>query len=324
MNKLFSFLTIVIGCIALASTANALEVFQDQFNSNRPFDPSAPNSPYYYAFFDYTSTTIVNTLSQGSLDQSVVPYTNTVPFGPTGVLDHVKVLQYAKKTFTTGIKQNTLKFNIRMGCTNYNASNHPFPSGYVTNAEDDIRLASCAMNTVDLGTMIVADFFLSNQGLYAFYERLPFLRTPSNYYHSFSQAKRVADRNIDDVHDLSIVYDSKQRTMSWYVGTERVLYVTLIGYPSSDPDIVTMLDGGGTDTVVQPTGFSAGFGAFTILDGLDYWNPSADTGLVQLNSAPAITYVTPSSFYDTLSLPSNRLWGQGSVVHVESILVESF
>jgi hypothetical protein len=142
-------------------------------------------------------------------------------------------------------------------------------------------------------------------------------------YHAFSQAKKVSGRVPTDVHDLTIEHDAKQRTLSWYVGQTRVFHVDLIGYPSDDPGIVTMVDLGGTPTLVNPTGFRAGFGAFTLLDMTDYHNPS-NTGLVRLNDGTGPVYSVPTSFYDDVSLEENRLWGQGTVIRVESLKVENF
>lgn len=313
----------VLAIIFAAHSIGATLLFQDQFPISKPFDPTNPSSSYGYFFFDYTTTTIVNTLQSGELNQTVDPYTNTVPYGPLGALDHVKVLQYNKQQFIPGFRKNILSYKIRIGCSHYGLESHPFPPGLVTNPEDDLRLASCALNTIDFDTMIVADFFITNQGLYAYYERLPYARTQTNYYRAFSQAKRIEDRTPDDIHDLTIVYDSKQRTLSWFVGTVRVLFVTLIGYPSNDPDIVTLIDQGGQDTIAQPTGFRIGWGAFTLLDGRDFWNTSNNTGLVRLNDLNT-DYAIPQTFYDTQSLQSNRLWGQGTQITVDSVLVESF
>lgn len=307
---------------ALVGTGLGAVLFNDPF-PNKPFDPSDPNSPYGYFFFDYTVTSINNSVARGALTQDVSPYTYTVPFGQAGALDHVKTLQYHKNQFLVGKKKEIVKFSLRLGCENFGVNDHPFPSGYVTDPQDDIRLANCAMNTVDFDTMIVADFFLSNKGLYAFYERLPFARTLTDDYHAFSQAKKVSGRVPTDVHDLIIEHDAKQRTLSWYVGQTRVLHVDLIGYPSDDPGIVTMVDLGGTPTLVNPTGFRAGFGAFTLLDMTDYHNPS-NTGLVRLNDGTGPVYSVPTVFYDDVSLEENRLWGQGTVIRVESLKVENF
>lgn len=314
-------ISVVTVCILIGPSL-AGNLFNDPF-PNKHYNPADPNSPYGYFFFDYTTTSINNSVARGALTQDVNPYTNTVPLGQAGALDHVKVLQYHKSQFLVGKKKEIVRFNLRIGCENFGVDDHPFPAEHVTNAQDDIRLASCAMNTVDFDTMIVADFILSNKGVYAFYERLPFARTLSDNYLSFSQAKRVLNRVPSNVHDLSIEHDAKQRTLSWFVGEKRVLFVDFIGYLSDDPAVVTMLNHGGTPTLVNPTGFRAGFGGFTLLDMTDYHNPS-NNGLVRLNDATGPDYVAPSVFHDELSLSQNRLWGQGTVITVESFKVENF
>lgn len=61
------------------------------------------------------------------------------------------------------------------------------------NREDDIRLGSCAVNFIDFEKMLVADMFLTNTGVWALYERLPFARSETNIYAAFTFVKRVAD-----------------------------------------------------------------------------------------------------------------------------------
>lgn len=313
---IFGFLT--IGSVSAGLLAN------DQF-PNKPYNPADPNSPYDYLFFDYTTTTIVNSAAQSTLTQVVNPYTSTVGQSPIGGLDHVKVLQYADKNFLPGTKKQVLKYSTTISAETYDINDHPFPDWAVFDEQDDIRLGSCAMNSVDLETFIVADFFMSNNGLYAFYERLPFGRTLTDPYHAFSSAKRVADRLPQDFHNLSIEYNSGEGTLSWFVNQVRVLFVDLIGFPSHDPDVHILLDHGGIDTVVRPNGFRFGFGCFTLLDMKDYWNSTSTYGLVRLNDGVGSPdYIDPPNFVDESSLPSNRLWGQGSVLKLKSFKVENF
>jgi hypothetical protein len=193
----------------------------------------------------------------------------------------------------------------------------------VTNPQDDIRLASCAISSADFTTNIIAAFLLSNEGIYAFYERMPFARTPQNFYGAFSQAKRVGDRKSTDINQLSIEYNKKTRSLSWCVGEQKVLHVSLIGFKSTDSHIVTLSDLGGQETLVEPESFRFGFGCFTFLDMNDYHNPTGE-GLVKLGDGILTEYINPSSFWDDNSEPENRLWGQGSVLQVDSIKVDSF
>lgn len=314
---------VLVGIFFTINGVLGATLFNDQF-PNRPYNPADPNSPYEYLFFDHTTTTIVNAVSQGTLTQVVNPYTNTVPQGPLGGLDHVKVLQYHDQTFVPGTKKRVIRYSARMSAETYDLDDHPFPDWTVFDEQDDMRLGSCAMNSVDLETMIVADFFMTNNGLYAFYERLPFARTMDNPYRSFSSAKRVGDRLPQDFHNLSIEYDQGDGTLSWFVDQVRVLFVSLIGFPSNDPEVVMLLDHGGVDTLAHPTGFRYGFGCFTLLDMKDFWNSTSPYGLVKVGDGTMISYEDPVQFVDESSLSGNRLWGQGSVLKVKSFKIENF
>jgi hypothetical protein len=296
-------------------------IFQDQFTVS-DYDPTNIESPYSYFFFDYTTTNISNNVRQGSLYQTVNPYTNTVPQMSVGSLDHVKVLQYCTDPFVPG-RKGISKYTARVSVTHYGIDNHPFPADMITNTQDDIRLAACGMNTADFTTMMVADFLLTNEGIYAIYERLPFARTPSDLYGAFTQAKRVGDRQPSDTHQLSIEYNKKIRTLSYYVEDERVLYITLIGFKSSDPGVVTLCDHGGQETLAEPASFSYGFGCFTLLDMNDYHNPTGE-GLVKLGDGEQTEYINPTGFWDEGSDPANRLFGQGSVLLVDSVKADGF
>jgi hypothetical protein len=179
------------------------------------------------------------------------------------------------------------------------------------------------MSAVDLNSLLVTAFFLSNEGIYAYYERLPLLRTPSNVYLAFTQVKRVADREEGDYHHLSIEYNKLQSCLSWFVEGELVLSVASIGHLSEAVDVVTMQNLGGEPEVVEPEGFSYGFGCYTMLDMNDFHNPS-NIGLVKIGDGINPQYVTPSVFYDNASLLENRLWGQGSDLRLKSIEIENF
>lgn len=311
-------LILICTILFFAFVVDADKVFKTTFN--KPHDPSDPDSPWAYSFTDLANLEVTNHISEGRLNQIVNPFTTTVPQGPTGGLDHVKVLQYLKEpTIATG--EGIIRFNARMGAQHYNVSDHPFPNSRVRNPEDDLRLANCMLNLIDLNTFVVADFVLTNTGIWAFYERLPFGRTPSNNYHSFTQVKKVLQRTPDQLHRLSIEYNAPFGSISWYIDNEVVMNVFTIGHPLVGTGVVTIIDLGGVDQVVSPTGFSSGFGCFTILDAVDPNNPDG-VGLVKLDNTPG-QYVAPASFHDTNSMSYNRLWGQGSILTVGSFNINS-
>lgn len=125
----------------------------------------------------------------------------------------------------------------------------------------------------------------------------------------------------EDINDLAVEYDSVRGTLSWFVKKQRVLHVNKIGFLSTDPDIVTLIDVGGEETLVTSFSPNVGFGCFTLLDAVDFWNPTSSVGLVRLNAGDSY-YATPRTFYDDVSLDSNRLWQQGAQLDMKSFKVE--
>jgi hypothetical protein len=77
-------------------------------------------------------------------------------------------------------------------------ADHPFGNA-VTNVEDDLRLASFALNAIDLETYMVFDIFYTNKRIYAVYEHLPFGRQsmggPFGEYAAFTYAIPLANRS---------------------------------------------------------------------------------------------------------------------------------
>jgi hypothetical protein len=100
-------------------------------------------------------------------------------------------------------------------------------------------LAAGGFNCLDTETMMVFDFQISNEDIYAFYERLPFLRTefggPGPNYDAFSHAIPVAKRNVaDPLNDfvkLAIAYNYQQNYVRWLVNDKEVFRVNRLGYP---------------------------------------------------------------------------------------------
>ena len=89
---------------------------------------------------------------------------------------------------------------------------NPFGAA-VTNPQDDLRLASVAMNVIDFHTFMVFDVFYTNQRIYAFYEHLPFQRASLGGsgefgdYAAFSYAIPIATRTPGDFHTVAVAYN---------------------------------------------------------------------------------------------------------------------
>ena len=143
-------------------------------------------------------------------------------------------------------------------------------------------------------------------------------------YASFTQVKRVANRQPEDIHTLQLVHDARRGTLEWYVEQELVFSNPTPGIPlPQEHGVVTILDHGGTvpSQPVVPRALFAGWGQMTVLDVVDPHNPQSTMGLVQLSDTPNF-YVTPQGFADTQSLESSRLFGQGASATVFQFSVE--
>ena len=155
--------------------------------------------------------------------------------GLPGGLDHPKWLVYMNNLSSRGVPGHdavpgqTLSCEVWMSGRTYNTRSHPFGRD-VKNAKDDLRLASFAINTVDFESFMVFDFFITNETIYAFYERLPFGRETLGNYASFSHQIPVATRGQGQEHRLKISYDREAGRVMWFIDGEEVFRVNKIGH----------------------------------------------------------------------------------------------
>lgn len=317
-------LGIVLSLLFFITVSQATELAEFRFNE--PHRPEDEDYPLTYQFFDPEDLVITNDVVGGRLTQVVNPYTVTYAASPIGgAIEHVKVLQLTNDVYSVGENHNLIRVTAKMAAQHFGMDNHPFPDEEVIDPEDDVRLGSCALNLVSMDTFMVFDFMITNHGIYALYERLPFARNPDYNYRSFTQMKRLADRDPDEINELTLEYDAGWNRASWYIDGKLKFQVHSIGKMSHSDHIRTMIDLGGVEEVITPGHFKAGFGCFTLLDAVDYHNPDSDTGLVNLCGAYPCGYVTPSSFIDTEDTNDyNRLWGQGSALTVLHMEIENF
>lgn len=244
--------------------------------------------------------------------------------GLPGAIDHVKWLAYMNHSSTKGFpgfdaaSKKVLSFESTLSGRTFGTTNHPF--GDAVTDPNDIRLASFAMNTMDMETFMVFDFFLTNNQIYAFYERLPLGRGTLGNYAAFSYKIPVAKRNPEDFHNLKISYDKDKGIVKWFVNNTEVFRVDKIGHRIDRKYLI--LDHGGEEQLVKPDQLVAGLGLFSLLDAAENGK-----GLVKLSNEenfyfdPIKGEPNPISFVDPISLESNRLFGQGAKLQVKNINV---
>jgi hypothetical protein len=253
------------------------------------------------------------------------------PSGLAGTLDHVKWLVYANKQSSNGILGFDATPGYELSCettisgTAYGTERHPFGAA-VVNPNDDLRIAAVGLPIQDLESGVAFDFFLTNESVYVFYERLPHNRPTLGNYAAFLYTIPVARRKPDDEHRVKISYDRSRGLARWFLDGREVFRVDRIGcrLPSRRH---MMLDHGGVEQRVAPRQLACGMGMFNILDGA--LPGRAGSGLVRLTTAPQHYFdpvtgePTPQRFLDNASLKSNRLFGQGADLRVRDFVVSS-
>lgn len=134
--------------------------------------------------------------------------------GADSDLDPVKWLVLANRTVSSGYP-------------GYDAGEHTSCSahlrGEVYGVENDPRPAFVALVHGDLERSFLFEFTVTNDAVYAMYERLP-----DNHYASFTYLVRVGDRVPEDWHYMRITYDRPRRTVTWYLEDEEVFKVNNI------------------------------------------------------------------------------------------------
>jgi hypothetical protein len=267
-----------------------------------------------------TSRDGLRVVAKGANERTGDPaFTVTVPQDlASGGLDHVKWAAFTTHVASSGqpgfdaVSGYELSCETWMAASTYGTEEHPF-GPLVQDPEDDLRLASVAMNAVDSETGLIFDFFFTNDRIYAFYERGTGSRATLGDYAAFAFAVPVADNSPGTQHHLRIGYDRAEGTVRWYVDDREVYRVDRLGHHVEREYM--MLDHGGTETIAEPRQLNCGMGMFTVLDGALPGVPNS--GLVRLADGdslfdPVFGQPTPQVFHDDASLPENRLFGQGA------------
>lgn len=343
------FLSILLGMLAFGTAAaqesGSVTHFEDDFSNG--FSADGPDAKWFYFAagpyvgndgIESTSSKGLRVVSSGSNPRTGKPmFTRTLgqeddpdgnPNGLPGGVDHVKWLVYTNHQTPSGVpgyeaaEGQELSGRMTVSGRTFGTQAQPFGRA-VKNPNDDLRLASVAFNSIDFESWMVFDFFLTNERVYAFYERLPFGRTPDHNYAAFSYQIPLQERKAGDVHDLRIAYDREAGVVRWLVDGQEKFRVDNIGH-RIDRKYLTIDHGGAEETVV-PEQLSFGMGMFTILDG----DLPSGQALARLSNAPNFYFEpsqgepTPQAFVDEESRESSRLFGQGAELRVQRLSVQS-
>lgn len=324
---------------AAAQVEPAYRIVWDDFQSG--FSDSGPRARWAYAGADpfvpddgvvTTSPRGLRVVAKGVNPATGAPaFTLTWPQDPeTGGLDHAKWVAFTTHQASSGQPGFDTQPGRELSCETwlsgrtYGTEAHPF-GPRVDDPEDDLRLASVAMNVADAETGIIFDFFVTNRRIYAFYERGPYNRGTLGDYAAFLFAIPVAERTPGQQHHLRIGYDKSAGVVRWLIDNREVYRVHKLGHHVDRKYM--MVDHGGVETSVQPRQLNCGMGMFSVLDGAIPGIPQS--GLVRLSNAESHYFDPPSGapdpqvFYDDASRSDNRLFGQGASFTMPRYVVSS-
>ena len=248
------------------------------------------------------------------------------PLGLPGDLDHPKWLAYANHLSSIGTPGFDLVPGQELACEavisgrTFGTGQSPF---HGVSPDTDVRLANYSLTSIDTESFVIAEFFVTNNVVYALYERLAAARGTLGNYAAFTYQVPVALTRPGQAQRLALAFDKAAGTIRWLIDRQEVFRINRIG--ELLPRIAMTIDHGGTPTLVSPRSIDCGLGMFTLLDGAR----PLDTGLVELSNAagyyfdPLFGPPTPGRFFDTQSLHQDRLWGQGARLDVGRVVFAS-
>lgn len=227
-----------------------------------------------------------------------------------------------------------------------------YPAAYDTYVRDpleDLRLCCSGLHVVDEVSFMQYQLVFTNRRIWAVYSRLPFGKAgPGPDYFSFVHAVPVYTRSgadpINEFARLQIAVGAQ--TVRFFVNGDLKLSVPLVGLLLDDQTRILSqpaADGGFAEPV-QVSSIQAGFGTFSMVDASVPDNyprhlqppaggPYAPPGLHQLDQTAtnySPDYVRPTdglfvqgarTFVTFGANPCERVWGQGSHLAIQNLLV---
>ena len=186
----------------------------------------------------------VTCAGNGRLALEARRFTMTRPDGH----DNVKALIYSTAEFAPG-PRGLLTVETDMRVETFGGERNPFGVD-----AGDVRLGCAALNTIDLKTFMVFDFFISGTRIVPLYERLPFAQSKDNPYPAFTELMASTVPTQPGVwHRYAITYDRANDRATWSVDGAVVAERACVGAPPGEPGPIVKIDslkiGGGLFTL---------------------------------------------------------------------------
>ncbi len=162
--------------------------------------------------------------------------------------DNVKALIYSTAEFSPG-ERGLLTIAARMRVNTFGTEHNPYGAD-----PGDARLGCGALNTIDLKTWMVFDFFVSGGRIVPLYERLPFGAGKDNPYPAFTELIPIdVATSQGEWHHYAIRYDRLHDRVEWMVDGETVAERKAVGAPPGERAPIVKVDsmkiGGGLFTM---------------------------------------------------------------------------
>lgn len=316
-----------------ANCCRKTPVISWNFDNQCPVFEGPNTNWFYFGFGPFVANdgVLICGKKGGSITSN--PFTIAVPNSPAPALDHPKYLAFdaIPKNVPVGGK---LFLEWNMSAKTFNTETSPFPEE-VLQGDNDLRLALGGAVAIDFINSLAFNFFLSNDRVYALYERLPFSRGALGDYDAFAFIIPVAKRKACDFHRLQLVLDDETKTVNYVVDKKLVLTVNQVGFRLSD--YTPVFDLGGTPALAFPTSINIGVGTFTLLD---FYPASTDikrnspcsypvirealvnaadaTGPIIYN--PVLGAPSLASYWDPIGTNiQNHIFGQGAAIQIKKM-----
>jgi hypothetical protein len=291
----------------LMAAETKITLFYDDF---QVYAPGTPKSVYEYASDPALGLPLADDAAGGVSSGAEGLEIRSTPFTfSTGLsgLDHTKYFVTVKKLFQLDAPGETVFEGIVSAQQTGLELLPPIFDGDVTNAQSDIRLAVGGFVLNDPDNNMVYDIGITNETIYAYYERLPFGRVEwggdQPPYQTTSHAIPIGKRNVaDPINDyvkVAIAVNFRDNYVRWLLNDVEVYRITRIGFPLDrqyrilENDVV--VDGHLVTPPVslqRSTEVKFGFGTFSLMDAYD--RPKANNrGLVNVTQSTGLPYSNP-------------------------------
>ena len=277
----------------------------------------------------------------GTLKIDSSPFHSWVPPSDPEFLDHMKYIMVSNDHYDIpGIGQLSVEYKAKVHVKGI--EEQPFPPEMLAES-NDVRLGNACLSTVSLETGFIIGFLVTNDRIYAHYQRLTVAQEYVNQYAAFCMVIPLAERCKDDCNSLRVVFDGRIKQVSFLVDGVRKYWIDHLGFIQDRRLVV--LDQGGEEELMWPKNIQLLFGSATLLD---YYpvatNPAcrnpyeADavcgfspvhialvrTGDDALSLYDPYSYGTqPANYYDPMGEKEcKHIWGQGCNIDIKSIKVD--